>query len=99
MALLQESHIPDRRDLRMRIEKDCHLISVFVAHATRPRTGCRVEWSRCSPATSPSTIASAAPQTPASNVDSAEFSCKLLILPLFCPDDRFHPRGAGGSEW
>jgi len=39
------------------------------------------------------------PQSPASDVDSAEFACKLLILPLFWRDGSFHPRGAGGREW
>src|SRR5882757_11055229 len=41
-----------------------------------------------------------APQSPASDVDSAEFACKLLIQPLFWRDGSFHPRGAGGGrEW
>jgi hypothetical protein len=39
------------------------------------------------------------PQSPASDVDSVEFACKLLILPLFWRDGSFHPRGAGGREW
>jgi len=39
------------------------------------------------------------PQSPTSDVDSAEFACKLLILPLFWRDGSFHPRGAGGREW
>ena len=39
------------------------------------------------------------PQSPASDVDSAEFARKLLILPLFWRDGSFHPRGAGGREW
>jgi hypothetical protein len=41
-----------------------------------------------------------APQSPASDVDSAEFACKLLILPLFWRDGSFHPRGdeSGGSD-